>query len=1239
MENCIVNESINNDFLSQSYSEDIERITGTKGSIFNFQIPEEFLEVRKTTWDNLLNKYSKEMSDDIEVNLDSLEPVEDEENEVTSEEEYGCGQRVRMRKPATFIQYWINTGNPPYKTLLDENELSESGSSLSEIEIASLLLSPGTNADKGTKCKNDSSCSSVDTAAYILSNANITKKADTVAIIKGAKCVEVNSLKGVAVEDIGVSSNNKIKYMETTRINRAITHDNDNVNVDILDTELNSPYPMSTECMTAEVCGKVAASTLISSNAIQSNVYSLSCEETDKRDESNIHQRNSNVQTTDNIASIFQQFDKTSKQLIINDKNNDVSDLDRNKVLEMDFHEKQVSENIVHEIIAKNTSLTTHHRKKLYTGRDSPVDLILTETHGANRLSGAKQSLHPALDLDGTIKGGSFLTRKGKSKRLLSAKRNLGSKTIKGKGRRELNCISNKIITEISNKDRNDNKIQDTTIGSSFKNLSDLHDNLNKQNDITFREYNDTNISVRNEDFSKQNVASPNLKPVVLLERIQSFNRCKLDENTHKIAQKEDVCNRNLNKSKKLHSCKIKNLELETIDSDGSTNLIYECNMNASQCVSSLSDCPLNLRLDIEDDFSASNANKKDDKLSNLKNIDVSHNKESHVEGLLSKKNYSNAMMESDISNKTNALWQNVLSNKSKTDSYLYGRNDMDNVKLREIKIVLERLPLSVKNFLLERLPLSIKNCTSTMTEMQVFNKNNAAIWEKETSNKSETHFSNLYGTTEKDNTKLQEISVLLERLPANVCLKENSNVTNINTFPNKKVSQNTGLQPNHKRVSKIRKISRSLACKNEVAVPSVRNNYSSKMNIKSKEDNDKINDTYDIVTQRGSQVFDKIESEFTFQHKTFRHKNCSKASRDDRGKYSILTFTSSDEDDFVRSIQHPRKRSKVSTNDILGEPNIAEKDLYDQIKLVISGKDKYSYSRNLSTVRSSENTIQRDIGSIKKKKEYSDNTQTGTTSLELLRNEEFVFSSSEDDNGNVADNSNKVKKKILFFDSKENISNNSLRHSNGVIKKNGIDCKDNAHVIFFQTKTFDTNSSNSEESNSYTSSTRKVLTSSTHNRLRYHDSINSEEIFNDSLARKYSKRHLGSLNFSLEKHSRTHNGRTKFKSIDKEVKTNKQLANKESNSDIKSRISDTRKDASFSSLINDRRVTSVQKTTLSNTLGILEETNLSKNKKISEKSKNSVAIQQGVLTSTVRKLLTFQTKSYYDSSDSSETM
>ncbi|XP_018392411.1 PREDICTED: uncharacterized protein LOC108771587 [Cyphomyrmex costatus] len=107
-----MNKSSNSDFLSQSYFQGIERITRTKSSAFNLQISEELLKVRKKIWDNLLDKYSKEMSDDKEINIYTLELEEDEENEkekVVSEEEYSCEQRVYMPKPAIFIQYWINT--------------------------------------------------------------------------------------------------------------------------------------------------------------------------------------------------------------------------------------------------------------------------------------------------------------------------------------------------------------------------------------------------------------------------------------------------------------------------------------------------------------------------------------------------------------------------------------------------------------------------------------------------------------------------------------------------------------------------------------------------------------------------------------------------------------------------------------------------------------------------------------------------------------------------------------------------------------------------------------------------------------------------------------------------------------------------------------------------------------------------------------------------------------------------
>jgi len=1179
------------------------------------------------------------MSDDIELNVDTLEPEEEEEAKAISEEEYSCGQRIPMRKPATLVQYWINTGNPPYKALLDENELSETGSSLSEKEITSPSASLVTNAintGNKQKCKNDSSCSSVDTAAYILSNAHITKKADIIAIIEGAKCVEIKSLKKVAIEDMGVPSNDKIEYMETSR-NDPVTMRNNggNVDVDVLDTEL---HPMSTERNVAsQVCDRTIANTLVSANAIQSNMHlqNLSCEETDKVDESSTSQRNLDVQTINDIASIFRQFDKTSKRLIENVKNNDGSYLDRDKMLEMDFHEKQVSEKIAHEIIAKDTSLTTFHRKKLYTGRDSPVDLILTETHGTSRLSGANQSLHPALDPDGTIKKESFLMHKSKNKHSLSVKPSRSFRSKKRKKRKELDCISIKTVTNFSNKYSNDNKIQDSTIDSSLKSLSD-HNNSVRQDNIPFRETDDMNISVKYEKFSKQNLACLNLKPVVLLERIEpSFNQCKLkfSKNIH-IAQKKNVCNsRHVNKFKKSYSSKIENLELETMDSDESTILICQCNINASQRTSSLSDCSLDLRVNIEDNFSVLNAEKKSDKLSSLKNTYMSQNKKLHIEGLpqSSKKDYTNAAMELQVSNKT--IGQNVLSNKSKTYFHLYDKNEIDNLKLQEIKVVLERLPLPVKNY--------------TITEMQVLNKNDA-VCQKEISNKSKTHFSNLSGTNKKDNVRLQDIRIILERLPVNVCLKESSNVTNTNIFPDKKkiLSQNTDLQTNYKRESQIKKI---LACENGATVRPiipVRNNHSLRMKTKFKKNNDKINDTFGIVVERVSQVFDKIESDSTFQHKTLRHKNRSKASQDS-SKYSILTFTS-DEDDFVRSIQHPRKRSKISIdNDILDEPNIAEKDLCDWTKLIINDKDKYRYSRNLSTViSSSEKTVQQDIRSIKEKKEHSGvvkikscaSTQTATASLQIHRNKGFF--SSKDDNDSVADNLDKAKAKLSFFDSKKNTSNNSKRHSNGVIKKNEIDRKDNVHVIFFQTKTFDTNSSDSEESNSYTSPTYKTLkNSSTHNRLRCHNHANSEKIFNDSIVKRHNKRHL-SLN-SLQKHNRTHYVRTRLKSIDKKVKINKRLANEESNGDIKSKISDMRKDASSSFLINDIRNTSMQEKTLSNTLGILQEINLdtlSENKEILDKSKNSVVIRKGNVTSAVRKL-TFQTKNYYDSSDSDKTL
>ncbi|XP_011630834.1 uncharacterized protein LOC105422947 [Pogonomyrmex barbatus] len=1250
MENCIVNGNINNDLLSQSYSQSIERITGTKDDIFDFQIPKELLEVRKKTWSNLFNKYSKEIADDIELNVDTLEPQEEEEEKQgtgeekeISEEEYSCGRRIHrtpMRIPATLVQYWINTGNPPYKMLLNESKVSESGSSLSEKETTLLasLVPNATNMRNVTdeqKHRNDSSCSSVDTAAYIRSNTYITKKADTMAIIEGAKCIQSKSLKKTisVIKDADVTSNNKIKHIGTARIDRKIQNNDNNVNASILNIELHSPM----ECMT-EIYDQADTSALMSADTVLFDMRSqnLSHEETNKIDELNVNQRSLNIHTIDNIASTFQEFDKASKRLIGNNKNNDDANQDQ-RLEKNTLHKKQMKyqSNITRKIIAKDTSLAAFRCKKLYTGRDSPVDLILTEIHDTNRLSRAKQSLHPALDSDSMINKETFVLHKNKDK--LSNRNNIGSKNVKRKREKERASIFNKISTD---KHTNNGKIQDFNIDNSYKSLSDSqHDSHHRQYDISFQ--NDSNIFVQNVK-CKPNFTSINLQPVVLLERIKPFYKeyeFKSDENIHITDKTSIYDDKRLNKCRKLYY-KFENLKLETID-DESTTLICQRNVAELRHVSScLSDCSFDLKLNVEDD-SVLNARKKDGKISkiSLKDSEMSQNRKSCIEEfprtqLLNK--HINSTIESQILNKNKIIEQNVLLNKSKTYSPLYGRNNTDNVKLREIKIMLERLPLLVKQ------------CANSEAKIQDLNKNDI-IWQKEISNKT---YSNSYVTNKKDNVKLREIRIVLERLPANVYLKEDSNVTNINIFHNKKkISQNINLSTNCKRELRIKKFSKiDATC--EIGTP-VRttdhevDNYSSKMNTKSKENNVKICSTLDTILNR-NESFDKVESDFAFRHKTFQHKDNGKISQDDHSKCRILTFTSSDEDDFVESL-HPKKRLKVkSTNDKMLETNIAGKSysLYNQTNSVTSNKNKHRCSENLNRViHSSEKTVRKNIGLINEEKKHGeifeiksfDSMQPTTASIQMCKNERFIFSSA---NGNsISDNSSECRRKTSFFDH-DTSNNGTIRCSNRMIKKNGKEqIKDKIHVTFFQTKTFYTNSSDSEESNSYTSSSCKMLKNfTTSNKLQYRNCANSKEILDNSIVKKYSKGYLGSLNSSLEKYDRMHNERLNSKSIEKKVKVNKRIANnKESDNDINLKIDNTRKDTSSSFLTNDVQDASVQEKIFLNTN--LERTNfdrISKNTEISHELKNLGAIQQDDVTSTV-KLLMFQTKSYYDSSDSSE--
>ncbi|XP_072744389.1 uncharacterized protein [Anoplolepis gracilipes] len=1152
MENYVKN--VNNDFLSQSYSQSIERITGTKDHIFNFQIPKKLLKIREKAWVNLFGKYSEEMSDDIELNVDTLEPDEDEIEKEICKEEYSCEHLVRipMRKPATMVQYWINTGNQPYKALIDENESSEIGASLSEKEITLSLYS---------------------------------------------------SVSNIINQDIELCSMSKEYVASKTR---------------------EQP---TTNIVTT------------SGNTMQLNMHSQSCEHIDKMNVPSTSRKGLDIQSRDNTV---RQFDETSKRLTEDGDNNGASNQD--KMLEKDLdtsNEEGGSENITQEIITRDTSLTAFYRKKLYTGRNSPVDLTQTERHSISRLSGAKQNLHPALDSDCTIKKETLLVHKGKSKNSSSfEKTNLGLKKMKRKKRRKRYSISDKNITDTSDELPNTNKIQNYIIDSSIKISSDQNfSNSDKQDDILLSEHNNANIFVRKER-CKEDLVSFNINPVVLLERIApSFKQHEFKSSKNNLTRESNVHNRHLYKSSKLYTCEVENVELETIDSDNSTILVCQCKINAqhSGSFSKESDCSLNLRLNIEDDFSASNTEEKDNRLSNLINTDVSQNKEPYTTTLgelspsLSPVNENcknvrsrevkiiverlpSSAMESQMLNKNDTVRKkNILSKKSKTlSSNSYRANKIGNVTSREIKVILERLPASVN-----------KNSTNRIMKTELSNKSDVAVdsQQQEILSKFKTHSFNTCGINKTDNVKLREIKIALERLPSHICFN------NTNIFADKNIiSENTNLL-NNKRKRRFEKMSKISTCENAEAcigtVDKVDNNYSFRTRTKSKKNNDpNIIDISDIVAEH--QMFDKIESEFPVQYK-----NDNKVSQDNCTKYSVLTFTSSDEDDFVRMIQHPKKRSK------LDETNITEKNLCNETKFVATNKEKYYYNRNLKTVifSSKEPKTKREtFESIKEKKGSSGmeikSFDNKTTSLKMRENEKLLFSPNENDNDSVAKSRNldKRKKRASFLNYNRSINNNNERCSNAIVKRNGLDRKDVMHGIVFQTKTFYSDSSDSEENNSYIAPIRKAYKNSfIHHKLQYHNHANLEEFFNDSITNKCNSKHSNSLNSSFEKHdvaNRMHNIKIGVGSTSKEAKINKSLLdNEEFRNDINSRLNNTRKNTSSSISLGKNNFSS-----------------LSKNKQISksDKSKNLTAIQQGDVNST--KLLMFQTKTYYDS-DSNESL
>ncbi|XP_074102856.1 uncharacterized protein LOC141529953 [Cotesia typhae] len=236
MDDAELSVSNKNEVLSQSYSQGLERI-GCENTVTDFQLPAGLIRMREDQWEEFFKRYDKELGEDLEIDLntdydeeeenkkaeansveesdfelrqldsdveesedsddddddddDDEEEEEEEEEEEGEEEQYFEKNRAPLRKTPNLIQYWIDTGRPPILMTEEPEEFRELlGEDNPQPAVGKIVNSTEAEA----KRPSNSVFSSVDTAAYILSNTNVTAKAETIAIVEGAKSLDLNDI-------------------------------------------------------------------------------------------------------------------------------------------------------------------------------------------------------------------------------------------------------------------------------------------------------------------------------------------------------------------------------------------------------------------------------------------------------------------------------------------------------------------------------------------------------------------------------------------------------------------------------------------------------------------------------------------------------------------------------------------------------------------------------------------------------------------------------------------------------------------------------------------------------------------------------------------------------------------------------------------------------------------------------------------------------------------------------------
>ncbi|XP_003394804.2 uncharacterized protein LOC100647806 isoform X2 [Bombus terrestris] len=338
------------DSLSLSYNEGVERITGFK-HYSTFKISPTVIEERQKFWNEFFLKYSEREFDKTELDIFTLKPCRkefyvEEKTEVETVKQPMC-------KPLNVVQYWVNTGYLPYTELYVKKD--------KQLNIELSL----TSEEYISSSHHKSSSSSVDTAAYILSNMNTTNKVETMAIVEGAKSNSIGSFQ--KTQDIDVIQN------------KICEENNGESNENILETNGSDEQQYS-----PKIC--------------EMSNHVLSQKGTDEEEYTTQTQRNIYADVaTDMLSGTINSHEKLIQTF--HDSINSNSYIKQNLSNTKSPHVNQTS--LTEESFKfEDSSTKIGHRKKLYTGRDSPVDLISMKSNSRSAISNSKQNLHPALDFE-----------------------------------------------------------------------------------------------------------------------------------------------------------------------------------------------------------------------------------------------------------------------------------------------------------------------------------------------------------------------------------------------------------------------------------------------------------------------------------------------------------------------------------------------------------------------------------------------------------------------------------------------------------------------------------------------------------------------------------------------------------------------------------------------------------------------------------------------------------------------